>query len=210
MDENPRAPRKNLLLSATIEAGRLRAPVRIRNLSETGAMIDGAVLPEVGTALLLRRLEVEIGATAVWRSDGRCGITFDGTVSVDEWISGVRQSFRPASSGQPRVDGIQAAIRSGTSLPVEDAPASDDPIDPEGLERRIAEELAYVCRLLGAVGEELADDPIILQRRGRALQNFDAACQILAHLGAIVASGDRAAAVDAVTLEELRTRLLGK
>jgi hypothetical protein len=210
MTEHPRATRKNLLLSATIEAGDLRAPVRIRNLSENGALIDGAALPEAGTALVLRRLEVEIGAMSVWRKDGRCGIRFDGTISVDEWVSGVRQPSQSPHSGQARVDLIQAAIRSGASVPLENRPASNVPINPENLERRIAEELSYVGRLLDAIGEEFTNDPIILQRHGRALQDFDAACQMLAQLGAIVASDDRAAAVDAVPLQELRARLLRK
>jgi len=46
-EQHERLPRKNLLLGATIEAGALSAPVRIRNLSETGALIDGAALPDL-------------------------------------------------------------------------------------------------------------------------------------------------------------------
>ena len=205
-----RASRKNLLLSATIEAGALKAPVRIRNLSESGAMIDGAALPEVGTALTLRRLEVEIGAVAVWRASGRCGIRFDGKASVDEWVSGVRRPHGAEERSQARVDEIQAAIRSGGSSPAPENPTSAGPIDAGRLNDRIVEEIAYVRRLLDAVGDELTDDPIILQRHGRALQNFDSACQILGHLGAILGSGDRSAAVDAVVMQELRARLLRK
>ncbi|HWU72845.1 MAG TPA: hypothetical protein VN137_05135, partial [Sphingomonas sp.] len=43
-----RAPRKNLLLTATIRSQGVTAPVRIRNLSEKGAMVDGQALPEPG------------------------------------------------------------------------------------------------------------------------------------------------------------------
>ena len=202
-----RAPRKNLLLSASIEAGGLKAPVRIRNLSENGAMIDGAALPEVGTALVLRRLEVEIGATTVWRASGRCGIRFDGNVSVEEWVAGVCQpSF---GTGQARVDAIQAAIRSGAQLPPE-SQANSPPVDLAALENRIAEEIAYARRLLDRVGDELTDDPVILQRHGRSLQTFDEACQILDHLGRILGAPNPVAAVQAVTMEELRARLLRK
>ncbi|NWM10776.1 hypothetical protein GY642_25995, partial [Escherichia coli] len=56
-----RLPRKNLLLAATIEADGLRVPVRIRNLSEGGAMVDGSVLPRAGTLLTLTRAEIEVG-----------------------------------------------------------------------------------------------------------------------------------------------------
>ncbi|GAA0315338.1 hypothetical protein GCM10009087_27230 [Sphingomonas oligophenolica] len=202
----PRAPRKNLLLSASIEACGLKAPVRIRNLSEGGAMIDGTVLPGVGTPLILRRMELEIGGKTVWQADGRCGIKFDGTTMIDEWVTGVRRPLM----GQARVDAIQAAIRNGDSLPLPDGPAAGAPVDAGVLESRIAEELGYVGRLLESVGDDLTDDPIILQRHDRALQKFDAACQIVAHLGAIIAAGDRVAAVNAVTMEEMRARLLRK
>lgn len=204
-----RAARKNLLLSATIEAGALKAPVRIRNLSESGAMIDGAALPEVGATLILRRLEVEIGAVTVWRASGRCGIRFDGTASVDEWVSGIRRPYGTEERSQARVDEIQAAVRSGARLPAE-APPAEVPSNTDGLDARIAEQLAYVRRMLDVVADDLTDDPIILQRHGRALQGFDAACQILAHLGAILGSDDKATAVSAVTMEELRARLLRK
>lgn len=206
----PRAARKNLFLSATIESGDLKVPVRIRNLSETGAMIDGAALPEIGATLILRRLEIEIGATTVWRMAGRAGIRFDGTASVDEWVAGVRQAHRPEERGQTRVDIIQSAVRSGAPLPAGDEAAPIAPLEAGAVERRIAEELAYVKRLLDSIGDELVDDPIILQRHGQALQNFDIACQILAHLGTIVGAPDREAAVKAVTMQELRARLLRK
>jgi hypothetical protein len=202
-----RASRKNLMLSASIEAGTLKAQVRIRNLSETGAMIEGAALPDVGTPLILRRLELEIGAMTVWRAPGRCGIRFGGTAAVDEWVAGAR-SPRPADRGQARVDAIQSAVRRAAPLPSADVPASRIPLDSDELESRIAEELAYVGRLLDAVGDELTENPIILQRHGRALQNFDVARQILVHLSAILGSRDRGAAVDAVTMHELRSRLV--
>jgi hypothetical protein len=205
-----RAPRKNLFLSATIEAGALKTAVRIRNMSATGAMIDGAALPSVGADLTLRRLAVEIGATVVWRAQGRCGIQFDGAVSIEAWIAGKYQAERSDVRGQARVDAIQAAIRSGTPLPKDTAIARQPPSKAVSLDRRIAEELLYVKRLLDAVGDDLTKDPIMLQRYSRTLQNFDAACQILDHLSTIVGADDPAEAAAAITMQELRARLVGK
>jgi len=207
-----RAPRKNLLLAATIEAGALKGPVRIRNLSESGAMLEGAALPDVGTAFMLRRLEIEIGGTVVWRESGRCGVAFDGKVSVAEWSAGVPHVPRPGIRGQARVDEIQSVLRSGGQLPI-DAPSpasSTKPITPGELNRRIAEEIDYAWRLLNAVADELSDDPVLLQRHGDALQRFDIACQMITHLGAIVGAPDRMAAIEGVSMAELRTRLLRK
>ena len=207
LDAHARLPRKNLLLAASIEAGSLSAPVRIRNLSETGALIDGAALPDVGTELTLRRMEIDIGATVVWRTGGRCGIKFAGNVSVDDWAMGKRRAPQLHERSQAGVDARQAAVRSGAPLPADDSAATMAAVRADVLEDRIAEELAYVRRLLDSAGEELSDDAIILQRHGRALQNVDAACQILAELGTILGAKDRVAAATAINMHDLRARL---
>jgi len=62
-DAQHRSARIKLLLSGTIESRDIWSPVRIRNLSETGALLEGAVLPEVGEHLVLRRQDIQIGAT---------------------------------------------------------------------------------------------------------------------------------------------------
>jgi hypothetical protein len=210
IDEHARPPRKNLLLAASIEAGALSAPVRIRNLSETGALIDGAALPDVGTELTLRRLEIEIGATVMWRTGGRCGIRFAGNVSVDDWVIGKRRTSALFEHSQAGVDARQAAVRSGISLPADNGAPTLAPPRADVLEGRIAEELAYLRRVLDSVGDVLSDDTIILQRHSGALQQIDVACQTLAELGAILGSKDRVAAAAAVNMHDLRARLLRK
>ena len=171
----PRAPRKNVMLAASISAGAVSAPVRIRNLSEAGAMIDGAALPNAGSTLMLNRLELSVMATVVWHRDGRCGLSLRVPITVDDWIAGVRTAAANASLGQLRVDHIQSAIRSGAALPSETAAPAPNPVDAEPIEQRIAAELARVKRMLDAVSEELTDDDDVLMRHERAMQNFDIA-----------------------------------
>jgi hypothetical protein len=198
------------MLAASIKAEGLEAAVRIRNLSETGAMIEGAALPLPGTRLILRRLDVEIGARVIWHSAGRCGIQFEGAIAVEEWVGGTRAPSAPDLQGQARVDAIQAAIRSGTELPAERAPQGQIAHGPADLNARLANELAYVRRLLDSIGEELIRDPIMVQRHGQALQSFDIACQLLGHLGVVVGAADPQAAARQVTMDDLRSRLVGK
>ena len=205
-----RAPRKNLLLTATIRSGGVSAPVRIRNLSEKGAMVDGHALPEPGASVILQRLEVEMRGVVAWRAEGRCGIQFEGAASVDEWVAGRRAPAAIFGHGQSRVDQIQAAIRSGRDIADEDVPAAGPAeiiTDPEA---RVAEELDHVQRMLDDVAADLIGDMALLQRHGEALQRFDNACQILNQLSAILKAKDRPAAIAAVNLEALRNRLLGK
>ncbi|MEO5938515.1 MAG: PilZ domain-containing protein [Sphingomonas sp.] len=208
--EQVRAQRKNLFLAAEIETEGLKLPVRIRNLSESGAMIEGAALPGVGAALVLRRLQIELPASVIWRTAGRCGIKFSEAAFVEEWVAGRRLVERTLGRGQARVDAIQAAIRGGAVLADDVASPSESVADDRTLDHRLAEELAYVRRLLDVAGDELSDDPIVLQRHAPTLQNFDMACQILGHISAILGAPDRAGAVATITLEELRTRLLRK
>lgn len=205
----PRAPRKNVMLAAAISAGNVSAPVRIRNLSDAGAMVDGPALPEPGSLIELSRLELSIAARVVWNHDGRCGLSLKEPIAVDDWIAGVRTMASSASLGQLRVDQLQSAIRSGAALPVETR-APPPSSDAEPLEQRIAAELARVKRALDDVSEELTDDVDVLMRHERAMQNLDIAAMIVESLAAVMSAQDRAGAVDAVQMHDLRSRLSGR
>lgn len=210
-DQRARLPRKNLMLAASIESAGTRAPVRIRNLSESGAMLDGATLPDAGAPIMLFRADIQVAATIVWREAGRCGIRFDNiAATVDEWITGKRAATFNGQRGQARVDAIQTAVRAGTALAPEPGLAAAQPLRPGELEQRISEEIIYVQRLIDALGEELVEDPVMLQRHSRVLQNLDRASQVLAHLGTVLAADDRAAAAQDVAMQDLRERLLRK
>ena len=203
-----RAPRTNLLLAATIEAGKLQTAVRIRNLSESGALLEGGAFPDIDQKLTLRRTDLEIEATVVWRTASRCGVKFEGKVSVADWVSSTGGGTA-SSRGQARVDSIQAAVRAGLrpAPPIARSITTAAELN-DSLDGRIAEELAHVRRLLEKTGEELSNEPLMVQRHFKALQGFDLACQTLGHLAAILAADDRGAAVDAVGMEDLRARLL--
>jgi hypothetical protein len=206
----PRPVRKNLMLSAMIESAGTRVPVRIRNLSETGAMLDGATLPDPGASLVLLRAEITVGATVIWREAGRCGIHFDNVAaSVDEWVTGKRPPSFNGQQGQARVDAIQNAVRAGAPMVAEPAPAVGA-LTADELERRVAEEIIHVQRLIDALGEELVEDPLMLQRHMRVLQNLDRASQILEHVGTVLGASDRLAAANGIAMQDLRERLLRK
>ena len=209
--DQPRATRKNLMLAASIESGGSRAPVRIRNLSESGAMLDGAALPGPGASLVLTRADIQVSASVVWCAGGRCGIRFDNVAaSVDEWVTGKRAAVFAGQQGQARVDAILSVVGSGTALPAEPGASPGTAISSAELERRIAEEIIYVQRLIDALGEELIEDPVMLQRHARVLQNLDRASQVLEHLGRVLGEDDRIAAAQAVVMQDLRERLLRK
>ena len=204
-----RDPRTKVLLTAQIFGDGGERPVRIRNMSASGAMLEGTVLPPAGARLTLARADLRMDAEVVWSSPGRCGIRFDDTVVVSDWISGTAATAR-SQSGQARIDALQADIRSGLvpKVPVEDV--ARPPAALENIEARLAEEVAYLRRLVQTIGEELSDEPIMLHRYLRTLQQFDVIGQALGHVVAVLEAPDKAAAVQAIGMQDMRARLLRK
>jgi len=116
----------------------------------------------------------------------------------------------PLAAHQQTVDQIQAQIRADLAAGRRSlfrAPPPKPERSSHVLDGRIEEELQLVVRQLGQLGDVLADDPILLLHHTPQLQSIDLMQQVLGHLARIVASADKAAAVDRVTLSELKVRL---
>jgi hypothetical protein len=212
--EDRAAPRTNLLLAATAEVDGRSLPVRIRNLSETGAMVEGAGLPEAGMPLVLMRGDLQVSATVAWAAGGRRGVRFAGPTPVNEWTGGKPKPLDCTGlRDQRRVDAIQAearadaamgsALRASANAPAPTAALPD-------LDKRLADELGYVQRLLEGLGDELIADLLLVQRHGKSLQSLDLVGQILGHVSAILRAEDKAAVVAEIGMEDLRARLKRK
>ena len=126
--------------------------------------------------------------------------------------------FEPAGNYSPsdhqrRVDEIQAAVRAEAEAPrpplfkpaPQRSPPSTDPLD-----QHLAEELECIIRHLEALGGVLSGNSMLLQRHATQLQSIDLVNQVLGHVARIIASQDKALAVEQVTLQELRSRLKRK
>ena len=202
------APRRNLFLAAEIESDAVSGPVRIRNLSGFGAMLEGAALPACGEQVVLRRPGLQIRGDVIWSVGARCGIRFEGIVTVSEWVHG-KGPGNASASGASGAGAIQAAVRAAKLPPPGEAASSCEPASvPEDLDRRLADEIAFVQRLLDSIGGDLADERQLLQRHPRALQNFDIAARILFYVEAILRAENRAAAIHAIGIDDLRARLM--
>jgi diguanylate cyclase (GGDEF)-like protein len=81
-----RAPRTRMLRSARIEIGRKQGDVRIRNMSSSGALIDGINIDgeAVGVDVMLEVAEDQmVAARIAWAHDGRAGIAFNERIDLD-------------------------------------------------------------------------------------------------------------------------------
>ncbi|WP_298672955.1 EAL domain-containing protein [uncultured Sphingomonas sp.] len=74
-----RSPRSSVLRTARLEIGKEAGDIRIRNISTTGAMIDGVDFPReaVGADVLIELIEDQLfPATVRWATNGRAGLQF--------------------------------------------------------------------------------------------------------------------------------------
>ena len=152
------AARTNLFLAATLISGGADHPVKIRDLSATGARIETFLELEVGAAVILVRGGLSMAARVGWRADRFCGLIFESPVSMDAWIA------NPASLGQP-----PKPLRIGGDEELADAAG-------------IAEELTRVSRWLEALGRTLASDPQLLAKHGTQLFGLGRAARTLSAL----------------------------
>lgn len=198
------AARVNLFMAANLHSSGAETAVIIRDLSATGAQIETAVIPHVGSAIILTRGHLAIPGHVTWRAERRCGLHFSARISVQDWMA------NPVNREQRRVDHMVQAVKAGAVPLAARAPASARPSKPEpALEGSDTAagvaDLARVSQLLESLGDALASDPEVVAKYGTALQNLDISSQMLTALAeAMQADGpDRAAC--AARLAELRT-----
>ena len=81
-----RSPRTNLLRSGTMSVNEVTKPIRIRNVSSTGALIDQVEFTEqmVGVRVLIELFQNEMHEAEVrWIGDQRAGVEFIEPISLD-------------------------------------------------------------------------------------------------------------------------------
>ena len=142
--------RSNVFLGAMLEAGSQAYPVRIRNVSAGGALVEAQLLPKLGAHVRLVRGELRATGLLVWQSGDQAGVTFDAPFDVAAWVK------RGGGAGQQRVDTIVAALRKKVSVPPNMHPgdALSLPEISAALDA-LCERLAGVDEIPAGIAEEL-------------------------------------------------------
>jgi hypothetical protein len=181
-----------MFLAAVLKGAAFSVPVRIRNMSGAGALVEGAAGPDSGSAVRLIRGPLMIPAVVVWSVEGRCGLRFSSPVSVREWLA------PPSNREQQRVDDTVRVVKAGAiPLPLGAEPHDATFPDELGLDLRIA------CRLLEGHCNDLLGDPQAVARYGERLQNLDIVLQTMAAVADMLArNGDERSIVS--RLQNLR------
>lgn len=172
---NREQPRSSMFLAAVLRAGAEQAPVKVRNMSQNGAMIDTPLSPPPGTKVELLRGSLRAQGTVMWTSNNRCGLRFSSDLAVAEWLAS------PPKAEQHRVDDIVALVKAG-ALPFD--PTDHEPGTPPSDEapkthEQLAEYLGDVVRLLEDLEDDLASSEETLGRHADKLQNLDIAMQMV-------------------------------
>jgi len=74
--QNRRQRRSQVLMAAALELSGSSLPVKLRNLSAEGALVEGDNLPVEGAEVMFRRQELSQPAKVIWVRAGRAGLQF--------------------------------------------------------------------------------------------------------------------------------------
>lgn len=164
--------RTNMFVMASLSARGASGPVKVRNLSPTGALIEGGVLPMPGEPVSLLRGSLRSDGKVVWSQNGRAGLRFNALVHVSDWLpKGVNQS------GQQRTDSMVREIKADNLARPQPAVYRD--VAPSGV---TCSDLEGLIRELDALAEVLSEDDLVIIRHGARLQVLDATSQALRKL----------------------------
>ena len=166
-----RAARTNMFVIADLASATATGKVKIRNMSASGAMIEGAALPPPAAHCRIRRAGLELEGEIVWVAGSRAGIRFDGTAYVSEWLPNGGRT-------QADVDRAVADAKSGVAPQYTAAPVSA-PLISRAVD---AEQAAAVADQLEHLADALSADAEVVMRHMNKLQALDLAVQTLRKL----------------------------
>ena len=99
MFKDRRSRRSPVLLAATLEVAGRAVPVKLRNLSEEGALVEGDRLPLEGSTTFFERGELRLKSRVVWVQDRYAGVAFDQTLRPEQVLRNV-----PSPKPNPHLD----------------------------------------------------------------------------------------------------------
>lgn len=179
------------MLAAVAVVGQTQWPVKIRNLSSWGALVETQARTDRGTTVMLMRGSLRAAGEVMWQCNDEFGLKFFAPISVEEWLRSINYKVDP-DTNQNKV-----ASRS-----------NKDALTEEALLRRIAEEIACVGRAIENVADLLSQDAILRIRHIRSLQELCIAEQGLAGISKILKDGITVDSIHRHAVGVLRQRLL--
>ena len=95
--ENRQGTRFRVLLNAELISTLDEQPVRVRDISTGGAMIEGQRAVTKAKEVILRRGNVELFAEICWTDGNQCGLQFDETITEADMMAFIQEPARRSS-----------------------------------------------------------------------------------------------------------------
>lgn len=127
-------------------------PVRIRNMSPSGALIEASVIPELGTKVVLKRGSLQVVGRIIRKVERRAGIAFEAIVYVADWMS------RQPSAPQQQIDRLVSHFQTDGQF----STCSSDETRYTFRAGSIEAELMTLRSDLAELEAKLIDDPILI------------------------------------------------
>lgn len=89
LSQNRRSRRANVLLAASIETSGAAIPVKLRNLSTEGALIEGDELPVEGSEVLFRRNDLALSGRVAWVDGKQAGVAFRTPIAQEDVLRNI-------------------------------------------------------------------------------------------------------------------------
>lgn len=89
MMKNRRSRRSPVLLAANVEIAGAPVTVKLRNLSEEGALIEGDRLPLEGATTFFERNDLRLKSRVVWVQGRYAGVLFDEKLNRDDVLRNI-------------------------------------------------------------------------------------------------------------------------
>lgn len=102
---NRRSRRSPVFLAATIEVAGVPEPVKLRNLSEEGALIEGDRLPAEGSRSCFERKDLRVNSRIIWVQGRYAGVAFDHPLKPEDVLRHVPKP-RPTVKPEFRRPGL--------------------------------------------------------------------------------------------------------
>lgn len=74
--QNRKTRRSNVLMTASLELSGMSVPVKLRNLSADGALVEGDRLPIEGASILFRKGDLSVIGRVAWLKGRQAGVAF--------------------------------------------------------------------------------------------------------------------------------------
>jgi hypothetical protein len=94
--QNRKTRRSNVLMSASLELSGTALPVKLRNLSADGALVESDKLPVEGASVLFRKGDLSMPGNVAWVNGRQAGISFAQKLNPE-------QLLRHVPAPRPRV-----------------------------------------------------------------------------------------------------------